>query len=227
MEFLIRNREITCTDEKLIADNGDYIAKFTFDDEWNNQVKTARFIHDNNYYDIVLADDQCVIPIQILKFGYLKIGVFDDIKTTTYCNVFVRESIKGNEGSPLPPIDDVYAQIISLLEENLKVKKEKIYEIVDMYFIEHPIDAISYQEMIDYINQLVVDLNLTQYITKEDIRDMADEISTNTDLKIVDSEERQNKKFEEINYEIDNIKKEISNVGIFLDGIISLVGVAE
>lgn len=170
MEFLIKNREISCTDERLIADNGDYVAKFTFDEEWEGQIKTARFIHDNNYADVILTENQCIIPIQVLKFGYLKVGVFDDVKTTTYCSVLVKESIKGNIGSPLPPTEDVYAQIILMLEqiETSSLTKEDVDLIIAEYLAEHPIDPMSKDEVINIIEEYISTHDIGT-ITEEDV----------------------------------------------------------
>lgn len=52
---------------KLIGDNADYIARFIFDEEWNGKIKTARFIMKGIHSDVILEDDQCTIPVEILK----------------------------------------------------------------------------------------------------------------------------------------------------------------
>ena len=46
MRFEVTNREIKCDYDSylhLIGDNADYKATFSFDEEWNGKIKTARF----------------------------------------------------------------------------------------------------------------------------------------------------------------------------------------
>ena len=118
MQFTVRERTIKCTNEKLIGDNADYAASFSFDAEWEGKVKTARFQHVNlgTYVDVILQDDACTIPAAILKTGYIRIGVFTDEMASTYCEAYIFESIKEKNGNVVAPTPDVYAQIISMLE---------------------------------------------------------------------------------------------------------------
>lgn len=119
MNFTVRKREIKCTNAKLpyhIGDNADYEAVFTFDDEWNGHIKTARFIQNGKVAEQILADDKCIIPVEVLKKGYMKIGVYTDAMTSTSCEVYIRESIKEKTGVTAQPTPDVYAQIIEMIE---------------------------------------------------------------------------------------------------------------
>ena len=90
MQFSINKRHINRTDEELIGDNADYMARFEFDDEWNGKIKTARFINGNNMVDVLLDEnDMCQIPLEIVKQGILTIGVFSNKMTTTMSKVRV------------------------------------------------------------------------------------------------------------------------------------------
>lgn len=120
MEFTVNKREIQCTDAKRsypIGDNADYEAVFSFDDEWSGRIKTARFIQNGKIAERILTDDKCMIPVEVLKRGYVKIGVYADTITSTSCEVYVHESIKETTGITAEPTPDVYSQIISMIEQ--------------------------------------------------------------------------------------------------------------
>ena len=103
--------------DNQISYNSDYIAKFVFDDEWNGKIKTARFIQDNEHFDVILVNDKCKIPP--VKNGHIKIGVFTDSMTSTYADVYFKTSIKDGAGNPTEPPEDVYAQLTSLIESGI------------------------------------------------------------------------------------------------------------
>lgn len=133
MQFEISKRKIHCIKSDLVGDNADYTASFAFDSEWDTAVKTARFIKGNNYVDVLLENDSCEIPVEILKSGYIRVGVFSSAMTTTYCIVQVSESIKEKHGIPIEPTPDVYRQIIKMIEDleisgglNATVKEETL-----------------------------------------------------------------------------------------------------
>ena len=118
MILYVTNRNIRVYNaDNQISYNSDYIAEFRFDDEWNGKIKTARFIQDNEHFDIVLVDDRCEIPP--LKKGPIKIGVFTDSMTSTYADVYFKSSIKDGIDSPPGPPGDVYAQLIELIESGM------------------------------------------------------------------------------------------------------------
>ena len=141
MRFEVTNREIKCDYDSfkhLIGDNADYKATFVFDEEWNGHIKTARFIHSGQCVDVILENDMCDIPLELLKKGCLKVGVYSDVMTTTPCDVYIKASIKQENGTTPDPTPDVYAQIIAMLE-NFKVPDEQIEKAVEKYMEEHPI----------------------------------------------------------------------------------------
>lgn len=111
-----RNIRVDNADNQ-ISYNSDYIAEFHFDDEWNGKVKTARFVQNGEYVDIVLVDDRCDIPP--LKTGFVRVGVFTDSMTSTYADVYFKTSIKDGSGNPAEPPEDVYAQLTALIESGI------------------------------------------------------------------------------------------------------------
>lgn len=152
MKFSISKREIKCVDDKVchyIGDNADYVAEFTFDEEWSGRIKTARFIQGKKMVEQILSDDKCVIPIEILKRGILKVGVYTDTMTSTMCFVSIKESIKEKDGITVQPTPDVYAQIIRMIEElgEVTVSDEQIEEIVIKYLEENPVSGVDETEV--------------------------------------------------------------------------------
>lgn len=151
MRFTVSKREIKCIDATLpyIGDNADYEAVFSFDDEWNDRIKTARFIHDGKVVEQILTDDKCVIPVEVLKRGYLKIGVYTDKITSTPCEVYILESIKETTGITAEPTPDVYSQIIRMIEdlEFAEVTDEQIEKIVREYLEENPVGGVDEAEV--------------------------------------------------------------------------------
>ena len=157
MQFTVSKRQIQCTNEKLIGDNADYTAAFSFDAEWEGKVKTARFMHGSRFIDKVLENDTCTIPVEVLKQGYIRIGVFTAEMTSTYCEVFIRESIKEKNGAPIAPTPDVYAQIISMIEEIYVqgVTDEQIEKAITKYFETHPIETFTEEDVQRLVSEYV------------------------------------------------------------------------
>lgn len=161
MIFEVKNRVITRIDEEVncpIGDNSDYVAEFHFDAEWEGRIKTARFVRDCRYSEQILENDKCKIPVEILKFGYMKVGVFTTDITTTECEVLVRRSIKQENGVTEPPTPDVYSQIISMIEnmEASVVTDEQIKNAVAKYLLENPIDTITESDVQRIVSEYVV-----------------------------------------------------------------------
>lgn len=145
MKFEIKDRVIKRIDNcnNTVGDNSDYEAEFLFDREWDGHIKTARFIKDGNYAEKILENDKCLIPVEVLKHGNLKVGVFSADMTSTQCEVYVKPSIKESLGSPAEPTPDVYAQIIKMIEdmEQSAISEAQIEKAVSDYLAKHPIES--------------------------------------------------------------------------------------
>ena len=145
IKFEVRDRVIKRIGnfENTVGDNSDYCAEFTFDSEWDGHIKTARFIKDGNYAEKILQNDKCLIPVEVLKHGNLKVGVFSADMTSTQCEVYVKPSIKESLGSPAEPTPDVYAQIIKMIEDigQPVISEAQIANAVSDYLAKHPIES--------------------------------------------------------------------------------------
>ena len=157
IKFEVRDRVIKRIGnfENTVGDNSDYCAEFTFDSEWDGHIKTARFIKDGNYAEKILQNDKCLIPVEVLKHGNLKVGVFSADMTSTQCEVYVKPSIKESLGSPAEPTPDVYAQIIKMIEDisQCDIPEEQIRNAINDYITKHPIESgISEDECIQIVS---------------------------------------------------------------------------
>lgn len=145
MKFEIKDRVIKRIDNcnNTVGDNSDYEAEFLFDREWDGHIKTARFIKDKDYAEKILENDKCLIPVEVLKHGNLKVGVFSADMTSTQCEVYVKPSIKESLGSPAEPTPDVYAQIIKMIEDmgQSAISEAQIEKAVSDYLAKHPIES--------------------------------------------------------------------------------------
>ena len=105
---------------KIVCGNSDYQIKFTFDSEWDGFVtKTARFIWNGEYVDVVFTGDVCTAPI-ITGTDKVSVGVYaGNLSTTTPAVIEAERSILCEDGLPNKPddADDYYAKIVKLLEE--------------------------------------------------------------------------------------------------------------
>lgn len=126
---------------EYICDNSDFIIKFNFDAEWDAyDTKTARFCYNSKYVDAVFTGDSCAIPI-ISDTNDINIGVYaGNLHTTTPALVLCEKSILGGSGFPADPPDDVYNQIMELIQGLGTPDTEAIAKAVADYLIEHPLE---------------------------------------------------------------------------------------
>lgn len=126
---------------EYICDNSDFIIKFNFDAEWDAyDSKTARFCYNSKYVDTVFTGDSCAIPI-ISDTNDISIGVYaGNLHTTTPALVLCEKSILGGSGFPADPPDDVYNQIMELIQGLGTPDAEAIAKAVADYLTEHPLE---------------------------------------------------------------------------------------
>lgn len=163
MDFYIKNKIIQLDKKSLIEEekkpvshNTGYIANFIFDEEWNGKEKTARFINGDKYKDVLLVDDKCEIPIEIMG-SIVEVGVFaGNLKSTTATYVRFLPDILEKYGLPADPAPEIYTQILEMIK-NIKeeaVTDEEIQEAVDKYLNENPVQPTT----ITYKSWSVIDI---------------------------------------------------------------------
>ena len=117
IDITIINNIATAENAEYVCDNTEYVARFWFSSEWDAEpVKTARFRFGGNYIDKVFTGYEVKIP-RISGVQYMEIGVFaGDLITSTPVIIPCKRSILSGEGSPEPPKEDVYNEIIEVVE---------------------------------------------------------------------------------------------------------------
>lgn len=125
---------------EYICGNGDFVVDFVFDSEWDSiETKTARFVHGDQYTDVVFDGNRCAVP-KIFDTRKVKIGVYaGDLKTTTSAKVPCKRSILCDGGLPSDPTPDVYAQILKMLEDIGGVSPEDVEKAVTEYMAANPV----------------------------------------------------------------------------------------
>ena len=133
----VNAQKLTCLTNKYIAaDTVNYIdCKFSFSEEWNGFVKTAVFSNGTENYSVLLEDDKCMIPKEVLS-GVFGISVYGtqtdaDYKRITsdivYITVYDSGYIEGQ--TPEAPTPDVYETIAAQYadcKERLNICKKEL-----------------------------------------------------------------------------------------------------
>jgi hypothetical protein len=113
----------------LVGGNSDYEVVFGFDGDWDNYpLKTALFVFGQDTREVVFSGNVCR-GVAIENATMCLIGVFaDDIVTSTpACISDVRHSIKdAATGSHEPPTEDVYNQIMALINRYIEEAKKAV-----------------------------------------------------------------------------------------------------
>lgn len=81
-------------DGDIVCGNNDYQIVFTFDDEWDSySTKTARFVWNGKYLDVIFAGNTCPVPI-IQNADSVEVGVYaGNLCTTTPAKIGCVKSI--------------------------------------------------------------------------------------------------------------------------------------
>ena len=148
----VNNKIATLVDksEYLVCGNNDYKVVFDFDGDWDNyNVKTALFVFGDKTISVVFEGDTCD-GVAIENSTVCYIGVMaGDVRTTTPAMVNCKLSIADMGETPSAPTEDVYNQIIELLNKYIAeggggggsggggYTKEEIERIVAEYLSEN------------------------------------------------------------------------------------------
>ena len=134
IKITVRDKVATGDGSRIVCGNSDYSILFDFDAEWDDyDVKTARFVYagmNGTYIDVVFSGTTCHVPVLQDAIG-VYVGVYaGELHTTTPAWFECDKSILCGGGSPAAPVDDVYAQIMELLQGIELVDREQISEAV-------------------------------------------------------------------------------------------------
>lgn len=167
----VTNKRAVLESDKIITcGNSDYTLTFAFDDEWAAyNSKTARFAFYKNgetkHIDQIFTGDTVAVPV-LSGITQVMVGVFaGDLHTTTPARIFCEPSILCYEGAPEDPPEDVYNQIMHLLNvlEVGTVSDERVAEAVENYMAENPVTTGTAASEISYNNaESVLEANTVQ-----------------------------------------------------------------
>lgn len=117
----VRRRKAANPLNRIVCGNSDYQVVFNFDAEWDAyEMKTARFIYNGQLVDVVFTGNICDVPV-IKNATEVTVGVFaGDLRTTTPAKIGCDKSILCGNAAPAAPAEDVYAQIMELLNTGAK-----------------------------------------------------------------------------------------------------------
>lgn len=125
----IRRRKANNPVAEIVCGNSDYQIAFNFDSEWDaHPTKTARFIWNGQYQDVIFTGNVCKAPV-ITNATLCAVGVYaGDLHTTTPALIVCKKSILCGGGLPADPAPDVYAKIM----EELNIAQARINTIVTL-----------------------------------------------------------------------------------------------
>ena len=114
----VRNRIATIPEDvELVCNNPSDVIQFDLDSEWDEHVlKTARFSWQRKYEDKPFTGNEVNVP-DIDKTTSVEVGVFADGLTSTPVKIPYKYSIKSTGGSADPPSEDVYDEIVQLIND--------------------------------------------------------------------------------------------------------------
>lgn len=143
--FNVHNQNMAlCENEFIASETVNYInCKFCFSEEWSGFEKTAIFSNVSESYSVLLSDDACIVPHEVLS-GSFNVSVFgtqngEKFRRITTNSVAVRVEESGyKEGdTPDEPTPSVYETMVSQLADCKKQTKtvedenEKLGEEID------------------------------------------------------------------------------------------------
>ncbi len=138
----------------VVCENIDYVIHFNFDEEWEGrEAKTARFIWNNAYTDVPFIGDTVAVPV-INNTTYLAVGVYSgDIYSSTPASIACKKSILSGENPihPEPP-EDVYNQIMTLINELAVDKADVDYVDEEIARVEGEIPSIEGLASVEYVD---------------------------------------------------------------------------
>lgn len=159
----------------IVCGNSDYVIKFTFDEEWDGyDVKTARFVYDQagaaKYQDVVFEGDTATVPV-LSNTREVLIGVYaGDLQTTTPARIPCERSILCGSGAHEEPPEDVYNQLLALLE---KMSGENVDEIVDAVMA----SAEMTQVLADIADLKYVPIDVTKISNNVNTKELGSEVA--------------------------------------------------
>lgn len=159
LTFKVENQIISRTDSnRVVRDSQNYLnAVFSFTDDWSGTI-TAVFRSASGTYNVILEDNQCLVPWEVLVDDYFRVSVFcGDLITANIVTIRTIESGYATGKESRTPTEDVYNQIIAKLESigAGNIDYTVVQEYIDTYISDK-----------GYITQEEIETIVTDYITE-------------------------------------------------------------
>lgn len=120
LDFFVDEQFIRAPHHKVVADSRGYLtARFSFGEAWQGLTKTAVFLGaDGRTYHVLLTDDACEVPPQVLRPTQFFVSVFGGDRLTTD-RVAVEVAASGFAAgiTPPPTTPDIYSQLTAVFAE--------------------------------------------------------------------------------------------------------------
>ena len=152
-------RIITANSRYVVADSREYLrARFVFSGDWDGCTKTAIFAGKDGTYEVLLTNDECTVPHEVLtgRFGVSVYGV-DGTRRITTDTVYIAVQKSGfTEGeTPSDPTPTVYEQLLNEIEENkqsAEADTEAVKELLTEHEggFDHPDKCVTTDKIADY-----------------------------------------------------------------------------
>ena len=143
--FSIEKQVMARTDSLVIASHSKKVhsCSFTFSEEWQDMTKSATFKKNHITYDVLLDNDSCTIPSEVLRStGAFEVGVYgSDGQRTITSNLVSVEVVAGSptEGLESHTTPSMFEQIMDKIKniETGDIDPEAVEGIVASYVEEH------------------------------------------------------------------------------------------
>lgn len=140
IEITIKERIATvAAGTVLVCDNPTDTVLFNFDEEWSERVaKTARFAYGGSYIDVPFTGNEVQVP-DIHRTDHVNIGVYANDLTSTYVKINCRYSVKSLGGNNPAPDEDIYNQILGLIDKGGNIRD---YELIESITVEEDVFSV-------------------------------------------------------------------------------------
>lgn len=157
--FKVNGQHIVRTDtNRVVSDSRNYLrASFEFSEEWTG-IKTAIFKSGDIVRNAILEDNECLVPWEVIKPGFMKVSVFcGDLITADSSTVPITESGYAECGAPQDPSQTVYEQLIEMIQniDAEVITEEQIAKALDNYLSEHPLETLTEEDVQRIVTEYV------------------------------------------------------------------------
>ncbi len=133
IKFSVDRQRIAASDVSVVADSRNYLsAWFTFDETWDGVEKTAVFSQGENVYNMLLTDDMCRIPAEVITGDGFYVSVFGgDLITADKIKIAVTPSGLAEGVAPPVPTQSIYDQMLNLVASEAAIAAGSAEEAAD------------------------------------------------------------------------------------------------